>query len=72
MNTEKDGTKKQRRIRFTETEIHAIEEGMHLFGKRKCSDIKKQFPNELSNRSVQQIQDWIRNDSKKKETYLIL
>ncbi len=43
-----------------------------MFGKNKCSDIKRQFPDQLSNRSGQQIQDWIRNDTKKKERYLTI
>ena len=67
--TGKDG-QKQRRIRFTEIEIEAIEKGIRLFGNRKCSDIKKQFATELCNRSGQQIQDWIRNDIKRKASYL--
>ena len=61
---------KNRRIKCTETEIHAIEEGINLFGRRKCSDIKKNFFDELSNRSSQQIRDWIRNDTKRKESII--
>ena len=58
---------KKKRNRFTETEISAIKTGIREIGRGQCAAIKKHSPEELKNRSGQQIQDWIRNYDKKND-----